>query len=425
MAVDAGIDMSMTPYDFGFADHLLALVRERAIPEARIDASVRRILTMKANLGLFERPVPTPVQGGAARIGSPAAHEVARDAARATITLLKNQGEVLPLRKDLRVLVTGPAAHSAPALHGGWSYTWQGSDPAAYPPGTVTLLEAIRRHSPTARYVEGSGFEVPGDIAAAAAAARESDVVVLALGETGYAEWVGDVDDLTLPRPQLELARAVIASGKPVVLVLLEGRPRLLQDVADSARAVVMGYWPGPHGGTALAEVLFGEVNPGGRLPFTYPRAPNALLTYDHKYTEALGRGFDRAPTGFAPLFEFGHGLSYTTFAYSNLTLDAGTVTPGGRVTVNVTVTNTGPRRGEEAVLLFLRQHYARITPAVRRLHEFQKIALEPGASRTVTFVLPSEAFTYVGHDGKQVFEAGPFDVMAGGLVARVVLETR
>ena len=424
MAVDAGIDMSMTPYDFAFADHLIALVRQGAISEARIDASVRRILTMKAKLGLFANPVAGSEQGSSG-VGTDSARAVSREAARATITLLKNTRGVLPLRRGARVLVTGPAAHSVPALHGGWSYTWQGSDPAAYPPGTVTLLDAVRQRSPDAMYVEGAGFEAARDIAAAAAAARESDVVILALGEAGYAEWVGDVDDLSLPGAQLQLARAVLAAGKPTILVLLEGRPRLLQDVADSAHAVVMGYWPGPEGGTALAEVLFGEVNPAGRLPFTYPRAPNALLTYDHKYTESLGRGFDRAPTGFAPQFEFGQGLSYTAFAYSDLVVDDSTVSPGGRVTVSVTITNTGARRGDDAVLLFLRQHYARITPPVRRLQDFQKIALEPGASRVVSFSVPSEAFTYIGHDGNPVFEPGAFDVMIGALTARVVLDTR
>lgn len=424
MAVEAGIDMSMTPYEYAFADHLVALVRDGTIPEQRIDASVRRILRMKASLGLFEDPVPTTAPGAAAELGAPATRALSREAARASVTLLRNANATLPLRRDVRVLVTGPAATSVSALHGGWSYTWQGADPRAYPPGIVTLLDAVRERVPGARHVPGAEFTAAGDLAAARAAAEDSDVIIVALGEAGYAEFVGDIDDLTMPKPQLDLARAMLATGKPVVLVLLQGRPRILQEVGDSADAVVMGYWPGPEGGTALAEVLFGETNPGGRLPFTYPRHPNALLTYDHKQTETYGPGFDRAPTGYSPQFAFGEGLSYTTFAYGDLRLSEGTIRPGGRVTATVTVTNTGTRAGTHAVLLFIRQHYARVTPAVRKLRDFERISLEPGASRTVTFSIPSEALTYVGHDGNPVYEPGRFDVIVQGLTAPLVLLT-
>jgi beta-glucosidase len=214
-----------------------------------------------------------------------------------------------------------------------------------------------------------------------------------------------------------------MATGTPTVLVLLEGRPRLIDAIADGADAIVMGYWPGMEGGEALADVLYGEVNPSGRLPFTYPRHPNALLAYDHRYTETLGTGFDRAPDAFDPQFAFGHGLSYTTFAYSDLRLSTNEVGEGEEVTVEVTVTNTGERVGKDAVLLFTRQHYAQLTPAMRRLRGFEKIELAPGASQTVAFTLTTDDLTYVGQDGEPVLDPGAFDVRVGDRTATFEVE--
>ncbi|HEX2078834.1 MAG TPA: glycoside hydrolase family 3 N-terminal domain-containing protein [Longimicrobium sp.] len=413
MAVEAGIDMSMTPYDFAFADHLVALVREGVIPESRIDQSVRRILTLKEELGLFDAPYPDPTLRG--RFATAASAAAARQAARESITLLKNDGGILPLRRDARILVTGPAAGSLTALNGGWTYTWQGTDWAQLPDGPRTVVEAMLRRGADVRYVRGSGFTEAGDVAAAARAAQDADVAVVVVGEDAYAEGVGNIVDLTLPEPQLRLVEAIQATGTPTVLVLVEGRPRVVSRVADAARAVVMAYLPGMHGGDAIAEVLFGEVNPGGRLPFTYPRHPNDLVTYDHKFTETLGP--EHVP-GFRPQWEFGHGLSYTTFAYSGLRLGAERIGPADSLRVEVTVTNTGQRAGQEAVLLFTRQHYASVTPPVRRLRAFEKIALEPGASRTVTFTLPAADLRFAGRDGRLVLEPGNFDVMVGGLTA-------
>ncbi|HYD51313.1 MAG TPA: glycoside hydrolase family 3 N-terminal domain-containing protein [Gemmatimonadaceae bacterium] len=425
LAIEAGIDVSMTPFEFGFADHLVALVREGQVAEARIDESVRRVLFLKARLGLLESPMAD--RALASEIGTASARALAQEAADASITLLANRGAMLPLAREARVLVAGPAARSASALHGGWSYTWQGNDPSRYPATVRTLLDAIGARAAAVQHVAGSGFTAAApagsDVAAAVAAAREVDAIVLALGEEGYAEWVGDVDDLTLPEPQLALARALLATGKPVVLVLLEGRPRLLAEIADGAHAVVMGYWPGAAGAEAIARVLYGEVSPSGRLPFTYPRRPNALDTYDHKYPEALGLGLQRAEDGFRPLFEFGHGLSYAPVAYADLTLDRHRLTRGGTVTVSLTVRNEGAYPVRESVLLFTRQHYARITPAVRRLRAFAKVALAPGESRIVRLVLGAEDLSYVGHDGRPVLEAGPFDVQVGGLVGRLEVE--
>ncbi len=431
MAIEAGIDMSMTPHEFGFVDDLIALVHEGAVPERRVDESVRRILLLKADVGLLDRPYPDASL--AAQIGTPEARAVARHAARDAITLLKNDGvaagaaPVLPLAPGARVLVTGPAAHSLAALNGGWTYTWQGTEPWRFPAGVPSLLDAIRYHTDAVRFVGNAdaraAFADPTDveIAAAVAAARDVDVAIVALGESGYAEWVGDISDLTLSPAQLRLAQAVQATGVPTVLVLLEGRPRLVRDVVPGAAAVVIGYWPGMDGAEAVADVLFGAVNPSGRLPFTYPKWPNALATYDHKFTETLDIGLTRASGGFDPQFEFGHGLSYTTFGYEQLTLDRDAIgreelVRGARVAVSVTVTNTGGRAGKESVLLFMRQRYATITPPVRRLRGFEKVELAPGASRTVHVALAVDDFSYVGRDGRDVLEAGAFDVMVGGL---------
>ncbi|MDB4949188.1 MAG: beta-glucosidase [Gemmatimonadetes bacterium] len=414
MAIDAGIDMSMTPYDYQFADDLTALVREGAVPESRVDRSVRRILTMKARLGLFEHPYPDPL--AAAEFATEASAETARRAARESITLLKNEGGVLPLAKDARILVTGPAAASLTALNGGWTYTWQGRDASQLPDGPRTLLEAMLRRGRDVRYVAGAGFDGEADLAAAGRAARDADVVVVAVGEDAYAETPGNIDDLTLPEVQLRLVEAVQAAGRPVVLVLVEGRPRIISRVADGARGIVMAYQPGMQGGDAIADVLFGDANPGGRLPFTYPRHANALTTYDHKPSEALSS--DGGPGGFRPQFELGAGMGYTTFAYRGLALGAAEVRAGGTVPVRVTVENTGRRAGDETVLLFTHQRYAAITPPVRRLRAFRKLALQPGESRVVTFDLSTDDLRYVARDGRPVLEPGVFDVMVGGLTA-------
>ena len=414
MAVQAGIDMSMTPHEFSFADHLVALVREGTIPESRIDESVRRILTLKEELGLFDAPYPDPAMR--ARFATAESAETARQAARESITLLRNEGGILPLRKDARILVTGPAASSLTALNGGWTYTWQGTDASHFPDGPRTVLEAMLRRGADVRYVGGARFTEPGDIDAAARAARDADVAVVVIGEDAYAEGVGDINDLTLPEPQLRLVEAVQATGTPTVLVLVAGRPRVVSRVADAARGIVMAYWPGMHGGEAIADVLFGEFNPGGKLPFTWPRHPNALVTYDHRFTETFAPGNDRGPTGFNPQWEFGHGLSYTTFEYRDLRLGAERIGAADSLTVQVTVANTGPRAGQETVLLFTRQHYASVTPAVRRLRAFEKVSLGPGASRTVTFTLRPDDLRFVARDGRLVLEPGDFDVMVGGL---------
>jgi beta-glucosidase len=414
MAVMAGIDVSMVPQDFSFVDHMLALVREGSIPESRVDEAVRHVLKLKFDLGLFESA--TPPASLRSEVGRRESREVALQAARESITLLKNVGGALPLAKGRKVFVTGPTAHSLLPLNNGWTFTWQGTDPSTYPTDRMTILEAIRAvaGAENVTYVPGTELERSIDVPEAAIAASAASVAVVCLGEGAYAETPGSVDDLTLPAPQLDLVTAIAATGIPVVIVLTEGRPRVITRVADSAAAILMAYNPGLEGAQAIAEVLFGDVNPSGKLPFTYPRYANALMTYDHKPYEVEGDG--GRPARHAPLFAFGHGMSYTTFAYSDLKVGRKTIAAGERVPVSVTVTNTGTRPGKEAVLLFVRDMVATMTPPVKRLRRFAKVSLAPGEKRTLTFTLGPEDLSFVGPDGKWTLEPGVFTVTVGDL---------
>ncbi len=420
-AVMAGVDMSMVPYDYSFTDDLLALVREGAVPQARIDEAVRRILRLKFELGLFENPNADPAM--IANIGAPAFQAASRAAANEVVTLLKNDRGTLPLAKTARVLVVGPGATSLPAQYGGWSYTWQGTDTAMYPKNIKTLLDAVRDRVGAARvrYVPGATFEATGDVAAAVAAAQGADVVIVALAENAEAEQPGNIDDLTLPAAQLRLAQAMEATGKPVVLTLFEGRPRVIRPVVDSARAIVMGFQPGPFGGEAVAGVLFGDVNPSGRLPFTYPRFTGAIEHYDRAQPANSTAG--DSTTGYHPEFEFGYGLSYTTYTYSDLRVAQARAGRTDTVAVTVTVANTGARAGMEVVQLYSRQLFASVNPPVRRLRDFQKVALAAGERRTVTFRLPVQRLAFVGRDDRLVVEPGDFDLMVAGLTSRLTVQ--
>lgn len=425
IAVNAGIDMSMVPNDFRFTDDLIALVKEGAVPRARIDEATRRILRLKVELGLFENALPDPAM--IANIGAPAFQTVSRQAADEAITLLKNDGNLLPLAKSTRVLVTGPTANYVPSMYGGWSYTWQGQDTLMYPKEVKTLLAAVRDQAGASNvtYVPGASFTDTLDVAAAVAAARSAQVVVLALGEGAYAETPGNIDDLTISPSQVRLARAIEAAGTPVVVALYHGRPRVIRDVVDGARAIVTGYETGPYGGEALARVLFGEVNPSGKLPFTWPRTTGStLIAYDRARPADIG-GTDSTNRGYAPEFAFGHGLSYTTFGYSNLHVASAMIGPRDTVKVSVSVTNSGSRAGTEVVQLYVRDLVASVTPPTRRLRRFERVTLAPGASRTVSFSLPARELSFIGRDQKPVLEPGEFDAIVGDLTSRFEVVAR
>ena len=434
LAVLAGIDMSMVPNDYSFADHLVALVKEGAVPQSRIDEAVRRILRVKFELGLFEKPMPDASLK--AKFGLPEYREASLAAARESITLLKNNNNVLPLSKNTKVLVTGPTSDSLVSMNNGWTWVWQGSEESLYPTDRPTIRKAIEAKvgASNVTFVQGTKItRGPGpsngtptdqeqevDIAAAVRAAQNVDVVVLALGEGSYCETPGNITDLTIGEPQIKLAEAIKAVGKPVVMVLVEGRPRIINRIADGASAILMAYNPSDEGGRAIADILFGDANPSGRLPFTYPRTPNGLINYDHKPFETENTAFGNM--AFNPQFQFGEGLSYTTFAYSDLRLGKQTISANEELPVNVTVKNTGNRAGKEAVLVYVSDLVASISPPGKRLRRFAKISLDPGQSKTLTFKLRREDLSFIGSDNKPVLEPGEFEVKIGSFSQKFTL---
>ena len=414
IGVLAGIDMSMVPSDYSFCNLLLELVQEGKVPASRIDEAVRRILTVKYQLGLFDDPLRGTHSNTV--IGSPESRRASLEAARESITLLKNESNALPLQKSARVLVTGPDADSLIPLNNGWSYIWQGTRASAYPKDHATILKAIQEKigSDHVTYVPGATFDGELDIAKAVAAAASADVIVACIGEWAYAETPGNIVDLSLPDAQLALVRRLEETKKPVILVLTEGRPRLIRQIADESKAIVMAYNPSNEGGQAIAEVLFGDVNPSGKLPITYPRWPNRLFTYDHK--EFPGDEDPQLKLLGMPQFEFGSGLNYTSFAYSDLHVTPSTGSGTDTIHVDVTVKNTGAREGKEVVQLYLNERYASITPPLKRLKRFAKVLLKPGESRTIKFELTAADLSFIGKDNKPVVEPGIFDVKIGGL---------
>jgi beta-glucosidase len=435
LAIMSGIDMSMVPNDYSFADYLVALVKEGAVPQSRIDEAVRRILLVKFELGLFDKPMPDASLK--AKFGLPEYRDVSLQAARESITLLKNTGNILPLAKTAKVLVTGPTADSLVSMNNGWTYVWQGSEEGLYPKDRNTIRKAIEAKLGAANVTFVQGTRItrgPGpsnstptdqeeevDIAAAVRAAQNVDVVVLALGEGSYCETPGNITDLTIGEPQIKLAEALKATGKPIVMVLVEGRPRIINRIADSANAILMAYNPSHEGGTAIADILFGDVNPSGKLPFTYPRTPNGLINYDHKPFETENTAFGNM--AFNPQFQFGDGLSYTTFTYSDLRLGKQAIAANEELPVSVTVTNAGQREGKEAVLVYVSDLAASISPPGKRLRRFAKISLKPGESRTLTFKLRNEDLSFINSENKRLAEPGDFEVKIGGLTQKFTLK--
>jgi len=413
MAVMAGIDMSMVPYDFSFATELLDLVKKGKVPVSRINASVRRILRLKYELGLFQRPVGNPADYP--DFGSKAHVQAALHTAEQSITLLQNKNNILPLPTTGKILVTGPCANTMRSLDGGWSYTWQGERSDQFASGKHTILEAIRARigSALVTYVPGSSFNRTEDIDSAVHAAESADAIVLCLGETSYAETPGNIDNLDLPDAQVKLAQAMVKTGKPVILVLTEGRPRVISAFAAQMKGILMAYYPGNEGGDALAHILFGDTNPSGKLPITYPRYANAIFHYYRKYSEDDNMG---AIDGYNPQFKFGFGLSYTHFTYSNLQLSTDTLRGNQDLTIQVNVTNSGQRAGKEVVELYTGELYASISPEVKRLRRFRKIDLLPGQTRVITFHIGQSDLSFIGQNNRPVTETGSFRVETGNL---------
>ena len=421
MGINAGIDMIMDPYDPECVDVIVDLVKNGRISEARLNDAVRRVLRLKVRLGLFDKPVWDHAYP---EFGSEQFAKESYAAALESEVLLKNEG-VLPLKEGVRILVTGPNANSLRTLNGGWSYTWQGAADD-YAPQYHTILEALQKRFPGqvsyeagVRYLPGNDWQAEdaSDIAKAVAAAHRADIIIACMGENSYCETPGNMDDLNLSALQKKLVRDLSATGKPIVLILNEGRPRLVGDIEPLAAAVVDVMLPSNFGADALAALLSGDENFSGKLPFTYSKHINALHTYDYKVSEHRETmdGSYNYDAIMDVQWPFGHGLSYTSFAYSNLQVSSAEFKVNDVLKVSVDVTNTGSRAGKEAVLLYSSDLVASLIPDVKRLRGFEKIALEPGETRTVQFELPASDLAFVGADGKWRVEEGDFRLSCGG----------
>lgn len=410
IAVMAGIDMSMVPTDFSFYDYLLELANEGAVPMWRIDEAVGRILKVKMQLGLFENPFPNIEL--AKHFACKEFTDANLEAARESIVLTKNENNILPLSKNLKVLVTGPTANMLSVLNGGWTITWQGNEETLYPQEKNTVLEAIQNKigKDNVTYIEGTSFDKDINTKLAVAETKNADAVILCLGEPTYCETPGNIFDLTLNKAQLDLANKIVETGKPVILVMLEGRPRLITEIEPKMNAIVLGFLPGMEGGNAIADVLFGDYNPNGKLPITYPRYPNGITLYDYKPME------DFDGNGYNPLWQFGYGLSYTKFSYSNLKLSSDEIDPSDELTVTVDVKNDGKISGKEVVQLYLTDLYGSVSRPNKQLKGFQKVLLNPGETKTVSFKLNKDHFSFIGQDNKRIVEPGEFKLAVQNL---------
>lgn len=428
LSINAGIDMIMEPYDPTACDDIIAAVKEGLIPQKRIDDACRRVLRLKYRLGLFDNPTWDVKTYD--KVASSEFKKAALAAAVESQVLLENSG-ILPLKKGLRLLVTGPNGNSVRALNGGWSYRWQGTAEEKYIAPYNTIFEALKNEFGSVSYVPGVEYvddymawkaEKNINIDAAVSAARKADVIIACVGENSYCETPGNDEDLNLSANQKELVKALVKLGKPIVLVLNQGRPRIINDIVElpNIEAVVNVMLPGNYGGDALALLLCGKENFSGKLPFTYSKHVNDLHTYDHKVSEnvATMAGAYNYDAAMYVQWPFGTGLSYTTFEYSELSVDKSEFTADDILNVRVCVKNSGKLPGKEAVLLYSSDLVASIVPDVRRLRAFTKIELQPDESKTVEFKVRAKDLAFVGADGKWRLEKGDFRLSCGELTA-------
>jgi beta-glucosidase len=415
LAITAGIDVAMTPYTTTFCDLLRDLVKEGRITEERIDLSVSRILRLKFELGLFENPYPRNDRFN--RIGTPENRAKALEAARESIVLMKNEN-VLPLEpgKIKNVLLAGPNANLKQPLAGGWTLRWIPAEEGIYPKDMLTVYTALQK--------EFSKVTLAANAAEVKSKAAGADAIVLAVGEMPYSEGFGSIQDINLPDDQIELIKTAQATGKPVILVMISGRPRVITKVYDRCKAALFAGLPGFEGAQAIAEIISGKVNPSAKMSFNYPYSVNRLVPHNHKVSEVTLAHEIPNPIALVP---FGYGLSYTTFEYSNLTVnDSLAASADGEIKVSVTVTNTGTREGKEAVLWFVHDEIASISRPVRDLKYYEKASFKPGEAKTFTFtIVPNRDLTFPNKLGEAILEDGYFTVMVGNLKTRFKLHRK
>ncbi|HPG33551.1 MAG: glycoside hydrolase family 3 C-terminal domain-containing protein [Lentimicrobiaceae bacterium] len=418
IAVNAGVDMSMVPFNFDFADYLLELVNEGEVPMERIDDAVRRILRVKFLLGLFEKPYT--LAADYPDFGSERFAALALQATEESITLLKNNDHILPLNKHAKILVAGPAANSMRPLNGGWTYTWQGDMTDEFAADYHTIFEALQMNAArpenvvlceTVRYNTSGDYrgETVDSFEKFKQQALQADYILLCIGENSYTETPGNLNDLYLSDNQQELIKTAASTGKPVILILVEGRPRIISKAEPLVSGILHAYLPGNYGGQALASIIYGDVNPSGKLPYTYPRYPNSLELYYHAYTEQLKDASSGNGQAFNPQFEFGYGLSYSKFEYSELSISKTMYKPGETIKGSVKVLNNSTRAGMEVIQVYVSDLVASLTPPVKRLRSFSKIMLQPGEMQTVQFEIPVNDLAFVNQQEQWLIEKGEF----------------
>lgn len=430
IAINAGIDMAMEPYNWDFCVLLKELVDEGEVKMSRIDDATRRVLRMKYRLGLFDTPVYN--HNDFPLFNSDDHEKASLLAAEESMTLLKNENQTLPIGLGAKILLTGPNANSMRTLNGGWTYTWQGERTDEFAGHYNTILEAFIQKfgAQSIKYEPGITYKAKGayweenepEIEKAVAASRGVDYIVVCIGENSYCETPGNLSDLTLSANQLELVKALGKTGKPIVLVLNQGRPRIISQIEPLAKAVINISLPGNLGGDALANLVCGEVNFSGKLPFTYPREVHSLTTYDYKpseETETMEGAYNYNAVR-SVQWAFGYGLSYTTFSYSNFNANKTNFTANDELVFTVDVSNTGPKAGKESILLFSSDLVASLTPDVRRLRAFEKVELQPGETKTVQLRIKGSDLAFVGYNGKWILEKGEFRMQTGDQVLTV-----
>ena len=422
IAINAGIDMIMEPYSCDACGYLIELVKEGKIPMSRIDDACRRVLRMKYRLDLFKNP--TQKLKNYPKFGGQEFAKLALEGATESMVLLKNEGNILPLQHGKKILLTGPNANQMRCLDGGWSYTWQGHRTDEFAGKYNTIYEAFCNqygkenvilnqgvtYNETGKYWEENEPQIQG----AVDAAKNADVIVACIGENSYTETPGNLTDLWLSENQRNLVKELAKTGKPVILVLNEGRPRLIADIEPLAQGIIDILIPGNMGGDALVNLVSGKSNFSGKMPYTYPKEINSLANYDFKKSEEVGtmEGAYDYNAKITQQWGFGHGLSYTSYKYSNLKVSKSDFCHGDIIKVSVDVKNTGKVAGKESVLLFSSDLIASMVPDGRRLRAFDKIELQPGETKTVTFNLNADDLAFVGYDGKWVLEEGDFKLM-------------
>lgn len=422
IAINAGIDMIMEPYSCDACGYLVELVKEGKIPMSRIDDACRRVLRMKYRLDLFKNP--TQKLKNYPKFGGEEFAKLALEGATESMVLLKNEGNILPLQHGKKILLTGPNANQMRCLNGGWSYTWQGHRADEFAGKYNTIYEAFCNEYGKENVILNQGVtynekgkyweENEPQIQEAVAAAKDADVIVACIGENSYTETPGNLTDLWLSENQRNLVKALAQTGKPVILVLNEGRPRLLADIEPLAQGIINILIPGNMGGDALANLVSGKSNFSGKMPYTYPKEINSLANYDFKKSEEVGtmEGAYDYNAKITQQWGFGYGLSYTSYKYSNLKVSQSDFRHGDIIKVSVDVKNTGKVAGKESVLLFSSDLIASIVPDGRRLRAFDKVELQPGETKTMTFELKADDLAFVGWNGKWRLEEGDFKLM-------------